>query len=116
MADTNVVSLIGRLARDMEIFYTSNDTPGGQMKIVVSQRQKIDNDWVEVGHFFDAVMYGQQVETLKPHLIKGRQISIRGELRQDSWEDKDGNKRSKTVILIKDIQLLSKPGKHEDIE
>lgn len=116
MADTNVVSLIGRLARDMEVFYTSKDTPGGQIKIVVSQRQKVENEWIEVGHFFDAVMYGQQVETLKPHLIKGRQISIRGELRQDQWEDKEGNKRSKTVILIKDIQLLSKLVKHENVE
>ncbi len=56
--------------------------------------------------FFKAVMYGWRVESLEKQLVKGRMIGIEGELEQNRWEDKEGNERSKVIILIRKLQLL----------
>jgi len=37
---------------------------------------------------------------------KGKQVAISGTIRIDRWEDKDGNKRSKPVVNVRDVTLL----------
>jgi len=42
---------------------------------------------------------------LSKYLLKGRQVAVQGELRQDRWE-KDGQQRSKVVIVANNIRPL----------
>jgi len=39
------------------------------------------------------------------YLVKGKQVAVEGELRQDRWEQ-DGQNRSKVEILANNVQLL----------
>ena len=39
-------------------------------------------------------------------LHKGSQVFIEGKLRSNSWNDKDGNTRSATSIVVSNVQLL----------
>ena len=43
-------------------------------------------------------------------LLKGKPIFIEGRLRLDSWEDKDGQKRSKMRVVIDDFQFVEGRG------
>ncbi|MFQ3547219.1 MAG: single-stranded DNA-binding protein, partial [Termitinemataceae bacterium] len=53
----------------------------------------------------DVVLWGRSGETLNQYLVKGKQVAVEGELRQDRWEQ-DGQNRSKVEILANNVQLL----------
>lgn len=106
MKDTNSVCIIGRLTRDIEVAYTTNGTAAGKMSIAVKEsRKNSDGSWADYANFFEIKMYGKSVESLKPYLIKGKQIAVQGALHQERWE-KEGQKNNKIVIAAENIQLI----------
>jgi single-strand DNA-binding protein len=74
----------------------------------VNRSKKQDDQWVDEPHYFDIEFYGKSAEGLSKYLLKGRQVAVHGELRQDRWE-KDGQQRSKVVIVAAAIRPLGSP-------
>jgi single-strand DNA-binding protein len=111
MADINEVIEIGRLTRDIELSYTPGGMAIGNFSIAVSRNIKKDNQWTEETNYFDIKVFGNQAKNLGPYLIKGKQVGIEGYLHQDRWE-KDGQKKSRVVIIANNIQLCG--GKDKD--
>jgi len=105
MADINQVALVGRLTRDVELKYTNSGFAIANLSLAVNRRVKRDDTWQDEGNFFNCVLIGKRAEGLAQYLVKGKQIGIQGELRQNRWEQ-DGQPRSKVEIFINDIQLL----------
>lgn len=105
MADVNHVTLIGRLTRDADLKYTSSGMAVCKFAIAVNKRRKNGDQWVEEANFFDIVLWGRSGESLNQYLVKGKQIAVEGELRQNRWEQ-DGQARSKIEIVATNIQLL----------
>jgi single-strand DNA-binding protein len=105
MADINQVILIGRLTRDVELKYTNSGFAIANLSLAVNRRVKRDDTWQDEGNFFNCVLIGKRAEALAQYLVKGKQIGIQGELRQNRWEQ-DGQPRSRVEIFINDIQLL----------
>ncbi|PIE97718.1 MAG: single-stranded DNA-binding protein [Treponema sp.] len=105
MADVNHVVLIGRLTRDAELRYTSSGMPVCNFSIAVNRRKKVGENWEEEASFFDIVLWGRQGEALNQYLVKGKQVGIDGELRQNRWEQ-DGVQRSRVEIVASNLQLL----------
>jgi single-strand DNA-binding protein len=108
MADINNGTVVGRLVRDAVLKFTTAGSPVLRGSIAVNKRRKQGNEWVNVGHFFDFVMWGPQAESLSRYLSKGKQIAIAYELNQNRWEE-DGKSQSKIELLAHEIQLLSDP-------
>ncbi|MDR1306946.1 MAG: single-stranded DNA-binding protein [Treponema sp.] len=105
MADLNHVVLIGRLTRDAELKYTANGQAVCKFSVAVNRRRKSGEQWVDEPNFFDVVLWGRQGETLNQYLVKGKQVGVDGELRQDRWEQ-DGQNRSRVEIVAANLQLL----------
>lgn len=105
MADINNVILVGRLTRNAELKYTNSGLAVSKVGMAINKRRKKDERWVEEAHFFDVVIWGKTAESLQPYLVKGKQIGVQGELRQNRWEQ-DGQPRSKVEIVATNIQLL----------
>ena len=105
MADLNNVSLIGRLTRDAELKYTASGQAVCKFAIAVNRRRKSGDQWVDEPNFFDIVLWGRQGESLNQYLVKGKQVGVDGELRQDRWEQ-DGQNRSKVEVIANNVQLL----------
>lgn len=105
MTDLNHVVLIGRLTRDADLKYTSGGYAISNFSIAVNRSKKNGDQWVEEASFFDINLYGKSAENLKQYLVKGKQVAIDGELRQDRWEQ-DGQSRSKVVVVANNIQLV----------
>jgi single-strand DNA-binding protein len=105
MADINHVTLIGRLTRDAELKYTSGGMAIASFAIAVNRRRKNGDQWEEEASFFDIKLFGKSAEGLKQYLVKGKQVAIGGELRQDRWEQ-DGQPRSKVVVIANNVQLI----------
>jgi len=104
-ADINHVFLIGRLTRDAELKYTTAGLAIASFAIALNRRKKNGDQWTDEVSFFDITLFGKTAETLKQWLVKGKQVAIEGELRQDRWEQ-DGKNRSKVVITANNVQLL----------
>jgi len=103
--DINNVTIVGRLTKDSELKYTNSGTAIAVMSIAVNRSKKDGDQWVEEANFFDISLWGRRGETLNQYLLKGQQIAVTGELRQERWE-KDGQNRSKVLINASNIQLL----------
>ena len=105
MADVNHVVLVGRLTRDAELKYTPSGYPISTFSLAINRRKKSGDTWVDEANFFDVDLFGKSAESLKTYLVKGKQIAVDGELRQDRWE-KDGQKHSRVIISANNVQLL----------
>ncbi len=108
MADINVVVLVGRLGKDAEIKTTPSGSTVANFSIAVNRRVKKNDVWSDEVSYFDVQLWGKMAESLRSYLVKGRQISVEGELRQDRWEQ-DRVSRSKVYIFAETIQLLAEP-------
>lgn len=105
MADVNRVILVGRLTRDAELKYTGSGFPVCTFAIAVNRRRKNGDVWEEEASFFDIVLWGKAGEAINQYLIKGKQVCVDGELRQNRWEQ-DGQSRSRVEVVATNIQLL----------
>jgi single-strand DNA-binding protein len=109
MADINHVVLVGRLTRDAELKYTSGGSAVSRLGLAINRRRKVGDQWEDEANFFDVVVWGRQAEALNPYLVKGKQIGVQGELRQNRWEQ-DGQRRSRVEVHAINVQLLGGRG------
>jgi single-strand DNA-binding protein len=109
MADINHVVVVGRLTRNAELKYTNSGQAVCKFSIANNQRRKKDDQWTDEAHFFDIVLWGKTGEALNQYLVKGKQVGIEGQLRQNRWEQ-DGQQRSKVEIVASNVMLLGSKG------
>jgi single-strand DNA-binding protein len=109
--DINQVVLVGRVTRDAELRYTASGTALSTFAVAVGRRVKKGDEWTNEASFFDMTLWDKQAENLNKYLLKGTQVGVQGELRQERWE-KDGQKQSKIQVFVNSIQLLG-GGKRE---
>jgi single-strand DNA-binding protein len=109
MPNLNHVHLIGHLTRDPELKYT----PGGmaicEFGLAVTDRVKKGDDWTEKPMFIDIVFFSKTAEVANEYLKKGSPCMVFGRLDFQQWE-KDGQKRSKHVIVGDKMQMLGGKG------
>lgn len=103
--DINQVILVGRVTRDAELRYTASGSALCAFAIAVNRRVKKGEQWLDEASFFDLTLWDKQAENLNKYLVKGTQVAVQGELRQDRWE-KDGQKMSKVQVFVSNLQLL----------
>ncbi len=110
MPSHNSVTLIGNLTRDPE----PKDVGEGRVckfSLAVNKKfKRRDRDeLVEEVSFFDVECWGRLAEVCLEHLGKGDPVFVAGALKQNRWE-KDGNARSRVVIVARTVQFLSARG------
>lgn len=105
MANMNKVFLIGNLTRDVELKYIPSGAAVAQSAIAINRK---DRGGQEHTTFVNLEVWEKQAEQLAEYCRKGSPILVEGELKQDRWEDKEGNKREKILVRAFRIQFLGK--------
>ena len=110
MNNLNSILLEGNLCRDPELRYTPSDgaSPGTPLcTLVVSSVRtcKLDGERHEEVSFIEAVTAGKLATVCAGHLTKGRGVRVVGRIRQERWEDTEGNARSKVVIVAEHVEF-----------
>ena len=117
MASLNAVCLLGHLTRTPEVRYSANGTPVAALGLAVNNRiKRSDDSWQDEPCFVDVVVFGHQAEACATYLHKGDPVLLEGRLQYRTWEDQQGNKRSKHEVIAFRVQFLPKPGPHSDAE
>lgn len=113
MRDINQVVVTGRLTRDAELKYTRGGTAVAEYAVAVNRSVKKGDQWEDEASFFDCTMFGRFAEVMSEHLTKGAAVTLAGELRQDRWQNQEGQNRSKVGIIVNQLTLGAKPNSEQ---
>ena len=109
MASLNRVLLMGNVTRDPELRYTTSGLAVTQLGLAVNRRYKTKEGEVkEDTTFLDIDVFARQAETACQYLKKGSAVFIEGRLRLDKYETREGEKRSKLVVVADRVQFLGR--------
>lgn len=109
----NTITIHGRLTRDPEIRFFNDDKAVCNISVAVNRAYK-DKDGNIITDFFNCVSYNKQAEILDKYFKKGDGISIQGEMQNNRYINKEGNKRDKWEIRIDKFDFeLSRKGDTE---
>ncbi|MDQ8203655.1 single-stranded DNA-binding protein [Pelagicoccus sp. SDUM812003] len=108
MANFNRVILLGNLTRDPELRTTPRGTAVCQFGMAVNRtyRTSDSGETQEETTFVDLEAWGKQAEIISKYVTKGNPLFVEGRLKFDSWESKEGEKRSKLKVIVENMQLM----------
>lgn len=94
----NKVELMGRLVKDIELKKGKNDNVYGVFTLAVNRKEN-----KEIADFIDCVAFGKLAEIISEYTEKGNRIIVTGSLHFDRYQDKEGNNRVSTNIIVDDF-------------
>ncbi len=106
MAGETVITVVGNLVADPEIRYTNSGVPFASFTIASTPRtfDKQSNEWKDgEGLFLRSTVWREFAEHVANSLTKGMRVIARGNLRQRSYDDKDGVRRTAYELDIDEI-------------
>lgn len=99
----NNVSLIGRLATEVELRDVGEDKKVASFLLAVNRGSR------DAGADFVSVSaWDRQAELCAEYLTKGQRVGVAGRLRSHSWDD-EGKRRTRVEVVAQRIDFLSGP-------
>lgn len=107
MASFNQVILLGNLTRDVELRHTPSNQAVANIGLAMNRQfQTKDGERREETTFVDCEAWGRQAEVMAQYLSKGRPVFIQGRLKLDTWQDQQGQNRSKLKVVVENFQFV----------
>ena len=114
-ASLNKVILIGNLASEPELKYTSGGTARTKFRVAVNRQFKDSSGQLqEETAFVPIVTWGSQAENCAQYLSKGRSVAVDGRLRIYSFNDEDGKEVRWFEVVASSVQFLGGPPRQSD--
>ena len=105
----NKVILHGRLARDVDLRTTASGKSVAQVNIAVNRRGKDQG-----ADFIPLVIWGQLAETFARYFYKGREVLVEGRMQVRNYDDKKGNKRYVTEVIVEKFEFCGSSGNNDN--
>jgi single-strand DNA-binding protein len=119
----NKVIILGNLGADPEIRHTQDGKPIANLRVATSQswRDKATGERREKTEWHTVVIFSEGLaKVAAEYLKKGSKVYIEGQLQTRKWQDKTGQDRYSTEIVLQafngQLTLLSSRPKAEDEE
>ncbi|MDK2771494.1 MAG: single-stranded DNA-binding protein [Flavobacterium sp.] len=104
----NKVQLIGHVGQEPEIKTVNNKKVANLTIATNDYYYNEKGDKVEQTEWHRVTAWGKPAEIIEKFVTKGKEIAVEGKLTHRSFDDKDGNKRYVTEVLVNEIMLLGK--------
>lgn len=98
----NKVILMGRLTADPEVRYSQSAEPLAVARFSIAVDRRFKRDGEPTADFINCVAFGKTGEFTGKYFKKGMMISVVGRLQVRNWQDKDGNKRVSTDVIVEE--------------
>ena len=103
----NKVQLVGNVGNNPEV----REFEGGKklVNLVIATNDRFTNDKgekVEQTEWHRLVAWGKTAEIIERYVVKGKEVAIEGKLTHRSYDDKNGEKRFITEVVITELLLL----------
>ena len=99
----NKVTLIGNLGADPEIKHTQDGRPIANLSVATTEswRDKASGEKREKTEWHRVVVFGEGlVRVCENYLKKGSKIFVEGSLQTRKWQDKSGNDKYTTEVVL----------------
>lgn len=107
----NSVFISGNLTADPQGKIVSNNVKLANFTVAVSDRNGPNKE--KTTSFIDVTAWNKTAEIIIQHFVKGSMLSLAGHLKQESYEDKNGNKISKIRIVADEV--LNIPARNRSV-
>lgn len=112
MSGVNKVILIGRLGKDPETRYMTNGDAVTNATLATSEEWKDkQGEKQSRTEWHNLTFYKKLAEIAGEYLKKGALIYVEGKIQTRKWQDKQGQDRYTTEIIVNELQMLG--GKSE---
>jgi single-strand DNA-binding protein len=113
--DLNKVELIGCLATDPDVRAADAPTPRVSMRVAVNRPAKAASGATERhADYIPVVTFGQLAKVAQKYLKKGDRVYVDGRLSLSVWSGTDGQKRSRTEIVARNLIMLGRPKRQKE--
>ncbi|ELU16561.1 hypothetical protein CAPTEDRAFT_121698 [Capitella teleta] len=112
----NKVILIGNLGDDPDVRFTGQGAAVANLSLATSEAWKDKNtgQQQEKTEWHRVVIFGKLAEIAQQYLNKGSKVYIEGKLQTRKWQDKDGQDRYTTEVVVDpfngQLQMLDSAG------
>ena len=94
------MTVVGNVTRDPELRFTPSGAAVANFGLAWNRKGQNDE---EVVSFFDVTCWSGLAENVAESIHKGDRVVVYGRLDQRSWENQDGERRSKVEIVADDV-------------
>ena len=101
----NLVVLIGRMTKDVELRRTNSGKAVASFTLAVNKDFKNEQGNYDAD-FIDCVAFEQKAETIANYVHKGDRFSVLGQLATRSYETKDGKKVKVTEVKVTGFDFI----------
>jgi len=105
----NKVQLIGHLGANPEVKNLEGGKTLARFSIATNDTYKnAKGEKVEDTQWHNVVTWGKTAEIAEKYLKKGSEVAVEGKLTSRTWEDKEGQKKYTTEVVVHEILMLGK--------
>jgi single-strand DNA-binding protein len=105
----NRVQLIGNVGNDPEIKNLEGGKKLASLSIATNESYTNDKgERVEQTEWHRVTAWGKTAEIIEKYVTKGKEVAIEGKLSHRSYDDKNGEKRYITEVVVSGIQMFGK--------
>ena len=103
----NKVQLIGNLGMNPEIKILESGKKLAKFSIATNESYKnAKGEKIEDTQWHNLIVWGKTANIVEQYLQKGNEVAIEGKLSHRSYDDKEGNKRYITEIVVNELLML----------
>jgi len=115
MPSVNKVILIGHLGKDPELRYMTSGRAVANVSLATSEswKDKSSGEKQERTEWHNVVFYSPLAEIAGQYLKKGAAVYVEGRLQTRKWQDKNGQDRYTTEIIVNEMKMLGGKGDRE---
>jgi len=103
----NKVQLIGRIGNDPEVVSLESGKKVAKFSMATNDSYKnAKGEKIEDTQWHNLVVWNKTAEIVEQYVKKGNEVAIEGKLTNRSYDDKEGNKRYVTEIVVSELLML----------
>ena len=96
---------MGRLTRDPEVRYSQGENSMAIARFSIAVDRRFKRQGEPEADFFNCTAFGKQAEFVEKYLKKGTKMVVVGRIQNDSYTDKEGQKKNYTQIMVDELEF-----------
>ena len=104
----NKIMLIGRLTRDPEIRYSTNDNNTAIARYTLAVNCPFRKNGEQQADFLPCIAFGKTAEFAEKYLAKGMRVAVEGRIQTGSYTNQEGQKIYTTDVVVERQEFLEK--------
>jgi single-strand DNA-binding protein len=106
MRGFNKIFLLGHLGQQPELHETSNGHQFAELRLATNRVSRAGEEWKELTDWHTIKVWDRLAELCSKHLNTGAAVAVEGQIRTETWVNKEGEKRSRNVIYGEQVHFI----------